>query len=187
MVRIAEQARQKPMNATPFGFDVAGVVYPAVNTCATVTAFGGRGLAGLHLGLFMGAGEEGGKGSENSKMIDNAYMDMYLHVLKQQAYVKATTVTRSKFLNVNVDRKSLEGIYVAGALEVWKTSFRETLWKTLKEYVSKLAQESGARVEYFQFDADVESTVDIHVNKAGVRFTNVDGNVEVPRFQPFIV
>jgi len=187
MMSIAEQARQKPMNATPFGFDVVEVLYPAVNTCATVTAFGGRGLAGLHLGLFMGAGEEGGKGSEDSKPIDNAHLDLYLHVLKQQAYVKAATVVRKKAFNVNVESKSLDGIYVAGALEVWKTSFRNTLWKALTDYLKAFAKESGARLEYFQFDADVESTVDIHVNKMGVRFTKVDSDEDVPRFQPFAV
>src|SRR5271154_7148008 len=122
MVSIVEQGRQVPMNATPFGFDMAEVVYPGVNTCTTVTAYGGRGLAGLHLGLFMGAGEEGGKGSADSKMIDNAYLDTYLNVLKQQAYVKAATITQKRAFNVNVESKTLGGIYVAGALVVWRDS-----------------------------------------------------------------
>jgi hypothetical protein len=87
MVSVVEQGRQKPMNATPMGWDVTEVKYPGVNTCTTVTACGQKGLVGLHLGLFMGAGEEGGKGSENAAMIDNAYLDMYLHMMKQQAYV----------------------------------------------------------------------------------------------------
>jgi hypothetical protein len=185
MVSIAEQARQNPKNATPFGFDMAEVVYPGVNTCATVTAVGGRGFAGLHLGLYMSAGEEGGKGSENSKPIDDAYLDMYLHVLKQQAYVKAATMTQRTALNRSVARKSLDRIYVAGALAVWKSSFRNTLWKKLKEYASKLAEESGAQLEYFQFNDDVAFTVDIHVNRAGVRFTKVDSDDQVPRLTTF--
>lgn len=169
MVSIAEQARQTPMNATPFGFDAAEVLYPGVNTCATVTAFGARGLAGLHLGLFMGAGEEGGRGSEQSKMIDKAYLDLYLDILKKQAYVKAATIAQRKAVGVTVERKSIDGVIVAGALEVWQSSNR-ALWNQLKAWVEKLAEEHGLKPRYFQFDDTKADTVDIHVNRQGVQF-----------------
>ena len=54
MVSVVEQARQNPVNATPLGWDVTEVKYPAVNTCTTVTVCGQKGLVGLHLGLMMG-------------------------------------------------------------------------------------------------------------------------------------
>ena len=183
MVSVPEQARQIPMNATPFGFDTTEIVYPAVNTCATVTLFGARGLAGLHLGMFMGAGEEGGKGSENSRMLDQTYLDTYLHVLKQQAYVKAATETQKTIINVNVKSTSLDGIYVAGALEVWKSSSL-ALWNRLKSSLDKLAQENNVKVKYFQFDDAASFTVDVHVQKTGVRFTQV-GNQTVVAAIPF--
>ena len=41
-----------------------------MNTCATITACCLKDLIGMYLGLFMGAGEEGGKGSEMSTTID---------------------------------------------------------------------------------------------------------------------
>lgn len=185
MVSVAEQARQVPVNATPFGFDVAKILYPGVNTCVTVTLFGARGLAGLHLGLFMGAGAEGGKGSEDSKMIDQAYLDTYLNVLKLQAYVKASTVTQKKALNVNVESKSLEGIYVAGALDVWRASGRQ-MWNYLKAYLDKLAKDNNLKVQYFLFDDDVAATVDIHVQKMSVKFTKVGTETAVSTL-PFTV
>lgn len=172
MVSIPEQARQVPKNATPYGFDAAEVLFPGVNTCATVTIFGARGLAGLHLGMFMGAGEEGGKGSEDSKMIDNAYLDMYLHVLKLQAYNRASTLTKGKAFKVEVEKKSLDGILVAGAIDVWRAS-AVGQWNFIKAYLAKIANDNGITVQYYQFDDEQAMTVDIYVQRTGVRFTKV--------------
>src|SRR5581483_5108766 len=85
MVNIVEQAKQSPRNATPLGWDATALCYPGVNTCLTISAIGKPNfgktkkegmLVGMHLGLVMGAGEEGGKGSEDSKMIDDAYLGL---------------------------------------------------------------------------------------------------------------
>jgi hypothetical protein len=73
MVSVVEQARQNPVNATPLGWDVTEVRYPAVNTCTTVTVCGQKGLVGLHLGLMMG-------GDLPDPTIDNSYLDMYLNM-----------------------------------------------------------------------------------------------------------
>jgi hypothetical protein len=74
-------------NATPIGRDPSEVVYPGVNTCATLTACCLKNLIGMHLGLFMGTGEEGGWGSEMSEMIDAACLGLFLHVFQQHVTV----------------------------------------------------------------------------------------------------
>ena len=170
MVSVVEQGRQNPMNATPVGWDVADVKYPAVNTCTTVTACGQKGLVGLHLGLLMGAGQEGGKGSEDAKIIDNAYLDMYLHMMKQQAYVRAAGTVTRQVLNVQRESRKLDAIYVAGALQVWVDS-APGMWSRLKENLNKFANEAGARIDYVQFDDRKITTVDIYVTKGAVKFT----------------
>lgn len=171
MVSIAEQAKQVPKNATPFGFDATEILYPSVNTCATISLVGARGLAGLHLGLVMGdVITQGVREGEHSQMIDQAYLDMYLNVLRQQAHVKADTVSQAKLLGKTVERRVLEAIYVAGALEIWKGN-AAAQWKRLKSSVDKWAGESNIKPRYFQFDDKVAETVDIHVRRAGVSFT----------------
>ena len=180
MVSVAEQARQNPMNATPLGWDAADVKYPAVNTCTTVTACGQKGMVGLHLGLFMGAGEEGGKGSENAKMIDNAYLDLYLQMMKQQAYVRAAGTVVRQMGNLRKEDKKLDAIYVAGALQVWVDS-APNMWTRLKDNLGRFAKESGATLQYFQFDDSKIATVDIFVTKAAVKFTKAGDATVVGR------
>ncbi len=180
MISVVEQGRQKPMNATPLGWDATDVKYPAVNTCTTVTACGQKGLVGLHLGLFMGAGEEGGKGSENAAMIDNEYLDMYLHMMKQQAYVRAAETVMRQVLNVQRQDRKLDVVYVAGALQVWVDS-APSMWARLKGNLEKFAKEAGARLEYFQFDDRKVATVDILVTKGAVKFTKAGEAAAVNR------
>jgi hypothetical protein len=186
MVSVVEQGRQNPMNATPVGWDVADVKYPGVNTCTTVTACGQKGLVGLHLGLFMGAGQEGGKGSENAAMIDNAYLDLYLHMMKQQAYVRAAGTVTRQLGNLRKEDKKLDTIYVAGALQVWAGS-APAIWSRLRSNLERFAKESGARLEYFQFDDSKVMTVDIFVNKGAVKFTKVGEAAVVTRDVTFRV
>ncbi len=166
MISVVEQARQNPVNATPLGWDVTQVKYPAVNTCTTVTACGQKGLVGLHLGLMMG-------GDIPDPTIDNSYLDMYLNMTRQQAYVRAAGTVTRQLGNLRKEDKKLDTIYVAGALGVWVASAPK-IWARLKDNLGKFAKETGARLEYFQFDDSKVTTVDIYVTKAAVKFTEVD-------------
>ena len=173
MVSIPEQARQNPMNATPIGWDPGEVKYPGVNTCTTITACCLKNLIGMHLGLFMGAGEEGGKGSEQSAMLDVAHLDLFLHVFRQHITVNGGGPPRK--------------IYIAGALAVWKSSARP-LWNYLKTEVGKLVGGDSSKLAWVQFDDDTIMTVDIYVTWKGVQFSEVDNRVAVvaalPSFTP---
>jgi hypothetical protein len=171
MVSIAEQARQNPMNATPIGRDPVEVKYPAVNTCATVTVCCLSNLIGLHLGLFMGAGEEGGKGSESSEMIDLARLDLFLHVLRQHVRVYGGGEPRK--------------IYVAGALAVWQTVGPQ--WPYLKSELAKLLPNKPHELRYVQFDDSVVTTVDIYVTFGGVQFTQVGQRGSIVQADPSFI
>lgn len=166
MIRIAEQAKQSPRNATPLGWDATHLCYPGVNTCLTISAIGkphfGKTskegmLVGMHLGLFMGAGEEGGKGSEHSKMIDDAYLGLYLYMLGQHAWVRGGGAER---------------LYIAGAVDVWRSS-AAAQWRQVTATLDVWSTKMRAPVEIVRFDDDVCATVDVHVTRAGVRFTTV--------------
>jgi hypothetical protein len=43
-----------------------------------------------------------------------------------------------------------------------------------KDNLGKFAKDAGARLEYFQFDDEKITTVDIYVTKGAVKFTEVD-------------
>lgn len=156
MKSIVEQAKQNPSNATPIDWDAEKICYPGVNTCLTVTTIGKNGLlVGMHLGLFMGAGQAGGKGSENSKMIDDAYLGMYLFVLEQHTWVRGGGAER---------------IYVSGALDVWKQNAGKQ-WQQVKTAVDVWSKKMGAPVVEVAFDDEKSMTVDIYVIRGGVQFT----------------
>jgi hypothetical protein len=158
MVSIVEQAKQNPMNATPIGRDGSEIQYPGVNTCATVTACCLKNLIGMHLGLFMGAGEEGGRGSEMSAMIDLAHLGLFFHVFEQHVKVHGGGEPRK--------------IFVAGALDVWKSSARPQ-WNFLKTESLKLVGNDNSKWNAVQFDDSNAMTVDIYVTWKGVQFTKV--------------
>lgn len=161
MNSIVEQAKQKPSNATPVGWDAEKICYPGVNTCLTVTTIGrntsGKAglIVGMHLGLFMGAGQEGGKGSENSTMIDDAYLGMYLFVLEQQAWVRGGGAER---------------IYISGAIDVWKQN-AQNQWRQVTTAVGVWGKKMAAPIDIVAFNDAQHMTVDIYVTRAGVRFT----------------
>lgn len=169
MIKIVEQAKQSPRNSTPVGWDADTLCFPKVNTCLTISTVGKDGgkLVGLHLGLFMGAGEEGGKGSENSTMIDEAHLEMYLHVQEQQAWVRGNGAS---------------DIYVAGAVEVWQCS-APTLYSLIERTVDVWATKMGATLHkpFKQFDDGKtgSTTVDVYVTRQGVRFTKPDSDTAV--------
>jgi hypothetical protein len=173
MVSIPEQARQNPRNATPIGRDTSEVKYPGVNTCTTITACCLQNLIGMHLGLFMGAGEEGGKGSEQSEIIDLGRLELYLHVLRQHITINGGGPARK--------------IYIAGALDVWKTSARSQ-WNYLKAELLKLVGNDPSKLSWVQFDDEQSMTVDIFVTWKGVQFSEVDNRAAVvaalPSFTP---
>ncbi len=173
MIDIVEQAKQSPRNATPLGWDATHLRYPGVNTCLTVSTIGkarfgktnAQGmLVGLHLGLFMGAGQEGGAGSEDSAMISPAHLGLYLDMLVQHAWVRGGGAER---------------IYIAGAVDVWRAS-APTLWRQVQTTTDVWHVKMHAPVEIVRFDDDVCATVDINVTRAGVGFTTVGGGAAVP-------
>lgn len=174
MVNIVEQAKQSPRNATPLGWDPTHLCYPGVNTCLTISAIGKANfgktrkegmLVGMHLGLFMGAGEEGGKGSEDSTMIDDAYLGLYLHMMEQHAWVRGGGAER---------------LYIAGAVDVWRCS-AASQWRKVTTTLDVWSTKMRAPVDIVRFDDDVCATVDVHVTRAGVRFTTVGTDDAVPQ------
>lgn len=159
---IAEQARQNPRNATPIGWDAEELCYPAVNTCITISAIGGAKferrkeqrdgmLVGLHLGMFMGAGEEGGKGSEDSKPIDDAYLDMYLYVMEKHVWLKAGGAKR---------------LIVTGATEMWEQA-ASVQWRKITTTLGVWRKKMNFDLEIIQFDDSVLQSVDIYVSRSG--------------------
>lgn len=67
---------------------------------------------------------------------------------------------------VRKEDKKLDTIYVAGALQVWIDS-APSMWTRLKDNLGRFAKESGATLQYFQFDDSKIATVDIFVTKGG--------------------
>lgn len=173
MISIVEQAKQSPSNATPVGWDTEKLCFPGVNTCLTITAVGkltfGKAmkqgqLVGMHLGLFMGAGQEGGGGSENSTMISDAHLDMYLRVMEQHAWIRGGGASR---------------IYLAGALDVWKQN-AAAKWRKVASTMDVWSRKMAAPVSAVAFDDDKSMTVDIYVDRGGVKFTTPGTDRDVP-------
>lgn len=173
MVKIVEQALQSPPNATPIGWDATTLVYPGVNTCATISTLprGNRKsqsagmLVGLHLGLLMAPYEQG----KDAEAIDQDHLDLYLDILQRHTAVKGY---------------GAKAIYVAGALEVWMTNAKQ-LWAHLKRALHVWSTKSGAPVRYLQFDPNVAFTADITVTSAGVTFAVTGSGTPVPVDQGF--
>ncbi len=161
MERIAEQARQMPPNATPIGWSDGGVIFPAVNTCLTITSIPDAGPAiGLHLGMCM-YDQKPSKElprwdyTKISGGIPEDQLAMYLGVMSQHIGAKQTVPIT---------------LYVAGCVDLWKMAMPER-WTQVKTWLGVTAQKfRGTIATPVQFDDEQAPTVDIHVTDGGARF-----------------